>query len=152
MTVRKLLMSSVVIALIGTVALVGSLADVGASIREMYPSAVVTVHEGHSPGVHPLLSVMRLVRGRNFVPASKWIRVQLSDETKPVDLAKLLQFQVNSIQLTRCKVNDLAPLTRRSPSIYAEFIDCDLNAVPAEQTAVLQASTENPERLTYGGP
>jgi hypothetical protein len=152
MTSRNLLICSVVMALIGTVALVGSLTDAGARIREMYPSAAVTLHEGHSPGVHPLLSIMRVIRGRNFVSTSDWIRVQLSDERQPIDLAILLRFRVNSIQLTRCKINDLAPLTHRIPPVYAEFIDCDLTAVSGDVTAVLQASTENPERLTYGGP
>jgi hypothetical protein len=152
MTVRKLLMSFTVIALIGTVAVVSTLTDVAARIREHYPSAAVTLHEGHSPGVHPVLSVMRLVRGQRFVPATEWISVQLTAEAKPIDLATLFQFQVISLRLTRCKVNDLAPLMRRQPSTYAEFISCDLSAVPAEQKAALRASSDNPERFVYGGP
>lgn len=152
MTVRRVIMSFVVIALIGTMAVVGTLTDVRARIRQEYPTAGVTVHEGHSPGVHPVLSMIRLVRGRDFVPATAWIRVQLIGEAKPIDLATLLQFRVNSLQLTRCKINDLTPLVRDGSLVYAEFISCDLSGVPAEQLAVLKISDENPKRLTFGGP
>ena len=152
MTVRKMLMSLTAITLVGTALVVGTLTDVRARIREFYPSAEVAIHEGHSPGVHPVLSLLRLARGQHFVPASEWISVQLENEAKPVDLVKLFQFRVISIRLTRCKLDDLAPLIHRTPSVFAELIDCDLIAVPQEQKAGLQVSPENSERLTYGGP
>lgn len=152
MTVRQIFASLTVIALVGTAVVLGKLTDVGARIREHYPSAEVAIHEGHSPGLHPVLSVMRLVRGRHFVPATEWINVQLANEAEPIDLTTLFQFRVISIRITRCKLNDLASLTRRSPPVYAEFLNCDLRAVPPEQKAALKVSPENPERITYGGP
>ena len=130
---KKVIMSFIVITLIGGIAVVGTLVNVEASIREVYPSASVTVHEGHSPGVRPLLCVMRILRGQRFIPATEWISVQLAAEDEPVDLATLFKFKVISLQLTHCKVNDLAPLIRRKPSTYAVFINCDLSAVPATQ-------------------
>ena len=152
MTVRQIFTSLTVVALVGAAAIVGTLTDVRSRIREHYPSADVAIYEAHSPGVRPVLSVMRLVRGRHFVPTTEWISVQLANEAEPIDLKTLFQFRVISIQMTRCKVNDLAPLTRRRPPVYAEFLTCDLSAVPPEQKKALTVSPENPERITYGGP
>ncbi len=152
MTVRKLVMSLIVIALGGTGFIVGTLQNVRTRIRESYPSAEVAIHEGHSPGAHPVLSFLRLVRGSHFVPVSEWIYVQLESEARPVDLAKLFEFQVISIRLTRCKIDDLTPLSHQTPPVYLELIDCDLTAVPSVQRAVLKTSPKNPDRLTYGGP
>jgi len=153
MTVRiKLLMSFIVIALIGGLARVGTLTDVSARIREHYPSASVSIHEGHSPGIHPVLDVLRMVRGKSFIPDTEWISVHIKSESRPIDLATLFQFRVLSIQLIHCKINDLAPLLRQKPSPYAVFINCDLNDVPAGQKAALIASAENPERFFYGSP
>lgn len=149
---KKVIFFFTIITLIGGIAVVGTLVDAEACIREVYPSASVTVHEGHSPGVRPLLSVMRILRGQRFIPAAEWIGVQLTSEDKPVDLATLFKFKVISLQLTHCKVNDLAPLLRRKPSTYAVFISCDLSAVPATQKAALLASGDNSERFIYGGP
>lgn len=149
---KKVIMAFTVITLIGGIAVVGSLVDIEAYIREVYPSASVTVHEGHSPGVRPLLSVMRILRGQRFIPATEWISVQLTAEDKPVDLATLFKFKIISLQLTHCKVNDLAPLMRQKPSAYAVFINCDLSAVPATQKAALLGSSDNSERFIYGGP
>jgi len=149
---KKVIMSFTVFTLIGGVAVVGSLVDIEACIREVYPSASVTVYEGHSPGVRPLLSVMRILRGQRFIPATEWISVQLTAEDKPVDLATLFKFKIISLQLTHCKVNDLAPLMRQNPSAYAVFISCDLSAVPATQKAALLGSSDNSEIFLYGGP
>jgi hypothetical protein len=95
---------------------------------------------------------MRILRGQRFIPATEWISVQLATEDKPVDLATLFKFKVISLQLTHCKVNDLAPLMHRKFSTYAVFINCDLSAVPATQKAALLASGDNSERFIYGGP
>jgi len=148
----KLLMSFIVIAPIGCVAWVGTLTDVSARIREHYPSASVSIHEGHSPGIHPVLDVFRMVRGKSFIPDTEWISVQLTAEDKPIDFASLFQFKVQSVQLTHCKVNDMAPLLRQKPLRYAVFINCDLSSVPADQKAALIASAKNPERFFYGSP
>lgn len=152
MTTYKKAISFIGIVVLGTVLFVGNLTDVETRIREYYPSAEVSIHEGHSPGMHPVLSFLRLVRGSHFVPASEWISVQLENEARPVDFAKLFQFRVISIRLARCKVDDLAPLIHRTPPVFAELIGCELTAIPPVQRAVLQISPENPERLTYGGP
>lgn len=152
MTVRKRIMSLTAIAVAGIVLVIGTLTDVRARIRQAYPSAEVAIHEGHSPGVHPVLSLLRLVRGQHFVPYSEGISVQIEDEVNPVDLNMLFRFRLNSIHLTRCKVDDLTPLINRKPSVFAEFISCDLTDVPQMQKAELRISQENRKKLVYGGP
>ena len=152
MTASQKVMSLTAIVLLGTVLFVGNLTDVGTRVREYFPSAEIAIHEGHSPGVHPLLSLLRLVRGQRFVPASEWISVTLENEPGAVDFAKLFQFRVVSVHLAHCRVDNLAPLIHRNPPVYAVFNSCDLNAVPQEQKTWLRVSLENSERLTYGGP
>ena len=153
MTARnKLLVSFIAIALIGGVAGVGTLTDVGARIQEHYPSASVSIYQGHSAGIQPVLDVLRMIRGKSFIPDTEWISVQIKSEARPIDLATLFQFRVQSIQLTHCKLNDLTPLLRQKPSPYAEFINCDLSSVPADQKAALVVAAENPEYLFYGSP
>jgi len=149
---KKVVISFIVIALIGGAGMVGTVVDAEARIREVYPSASVTVHEANSPVMRPLLSLIRILRGPRFIPATEWINVQLTDEQKTVDLEKIFKFQVISLQLTHCKVNDLAPLLRRQPSTYTVFINCDLSAVPDAQKAALLVSGDTSERYIYGGP
>jgi hypothetical protein len=152
MRVRPLVISATLIAVIGTIIFVYNLTDVREHIRERYPSAKVAIHEGHSPGVHPILSAMRLLRGSHFVPETEWIEVELTDEPKPVDLAKIFQFKVIWIAVTRCIVTDIGPVIRQRPGVYAQFVSCDLAALPAAQRAALRVSPDNPQRLTYGVP
>ncbi|MFZ1219869.1 MAG: hypothetical protein WAO00_11280 [Chthoniobacterales bacterium] len=152
MTVAKWTVSLALVAAAGSIVLVCALTDVRQLIRERYPSAEVTVHEGHSPGVRPVLSTMRLLRGSHFVSENEWVELELTDEPKPVDLASIFQFKVIWIKLTRCIVNDISPLTRQKPGVYAEFFGCDLSALPAEQRAVLRVSPDSSQRLTYGAP
>jgi len=153
MTARyKILVSLIVIALIWGIAGVSALTDVSERIREYYPSASVSIYQGHSPGIHPVIDVLRMVRGKNFIPDTEWISIQIKSEARPIDLATLLQFQVQTIQLTHCKVSDLAPLLRKNPAPYAEFKNCDLSDVPADQKATLVVLSENPEYLFYGSP
>jgi hypothetical protein len=152
MTIGKALAWITIIVAAGVAVIFGTLTDVSARIRERYPSATVLLHEGHSPGVHPLLSLMRLFRDRHFLSSSDWVDVGLTDEVQPVDLAVLLQFRVHAIRVVRCKVTNLSPLGSRRYPTYAEFSDCDLSALPVEQKGILRASAQNPQSLTYGGP
>jgi hypothetical protein len=88
MTVAKWTVSLALVAAAGSIVLVCALTDVRQLIRERYPSAEVTVHEGHSPGVRPVLSTMRLLRGSHFVPENEWVELELTDESKPVGASR----------------------------------------------------------------
>ncbi len=127
-----------------------TLRDTTRGIRAIYPSAHVSIHEGHSPDLHPILDLMRLVRGRAFIPPSEWVSVSLDSEPVPVTLATLQDYRVAILQLRRCRVTDISQLR---PGMYAEFTDCDFGSLPASQFASLWRPPDSPSSsLYYGAP
>ena len=127
-----------------------TLPDTTRSMRALYPSARVAIHESHSPELRPILDLMRLVRGRAFIPPSEWVSIYLDSETAPVTLTRLQNFRIATLHLRRCRVEDISQLR---PSMYAEFIDCDLRALPPDQVALLWRPPDSaPNTLYYGAP
>ena len=127
-----------------------TLRDTTRGIRAIYPSAQVSIHEGHSPDMHPILDFMRLMRGRAFIPPSEWVSVSLESESGPISLATLQGYRVAILHLRRCRVTDISQLR---PGMYAQFIDCDFGSLPPSQLALLWHPPDSPSgTLYYGSP
>lgn len=123
--------------------------DATVSIRKIYPSARVKLYEAHSPGIHPVLDIMRLVRGRDFMPTTEWIIVSINQESTPLNLSFLGRFHISVLQVKGCEVSDISLLR---PGMTATFIECNLDRLPSNQASLLRTLPESPQIYRYGYP
>ena len=129
-----------------------SLSDVQKAISGKYRSAHLSIHEGHSPSIHPLLDVLRLVRGKSYIPESSWVSVSVVAEREPVDCGVFAQFKVAVLKIERCTVVNLSALMERRPTIVVELAGCDLGRLTDAERARLRRSSETAEVFYFGAP
>lgn len=141
MKLRSILLAGGLLAVSAGAIYTATLTDTTRGIQKLFPSARVSIHHAHSPDPQPILDLMRLLRGRSFIPPSEWVSVSIEAEPSPVSLASLHGFRVAVLHLRRCRVTDISQL--RS-GMYAEFVDCDFSSLPAQQTALLWQSPNSP--------
>jgi len=139
---RSILLTFCIVVLLTPFGYILALEDATVSIRKICPSARVLLYEATSPGIHPVLDIMRLVRGRDFMPTTEWIIVSINHESTPLNLSFLGRFHIGVLQVKGCTVSDISLLR---PGMIATFIECNLDRLPSNQASLLHTYPESPQ-------
>ena len=125
-------------------------------IQRIYPGAVCYFDPVNSPD-YTFGGLVRILDSSYVEMTEDSVGFALTDYPTPVDFALLKGrgFFLNSIRLTRCKVNDLSSLEVVG-SPFVVFTDCDFSSLPDEQRRLLfvydpKASEPN-RKLRYSSP
>ena len=142
---RKLLL---VLSICAALAALWSVDPTAIRLHRRYPQAKIT-------DSHDDRWILPAFLHAHWTPADdlnfgRYLLVELSDQSTPIDCSGFAEFPVFLVVLNRCKVTDVQALIS-PPEVHVVFNDCDVSALPEMQRRELYPLPGS-NRLSLNGP